>query len=68
MCCHVHLILGTCRSSLGSHRCVPNGDGYMSDIYQAYVLGVCMCDACNNSLIRIALSVVRLLLELLEAF
>ena len=37
-------------------------------ICQAYVLGICMGDAQNNSLIRIALSVVRLLLELLEAF
>ena len=29
---------------------------------------ICMCDTCNNSLIQVALSVVRLLLELLEAF
>ena len=40
----------------------------MLRIYQAYVLGICMRDASNNSLIRIALSVVRVLLELLEAF
>ena len=41
---------------------------HMLGIYQAYVLGICMRDAPNNSLIRIALSVVRVLLELLETF
>ena len=40
----------------------------MSGIYQAYVVGICMRDASNNSLIRIARSVVRVLSELLEAF
>ena len=40
----------------------------MLGICQAYVLGICICDTCNNSLIRIALSVVWLLLELLEVF
>ena len=34
----------------------------------AYVLSICMHDAHNHSLIIIALSVVRLLSELLEAF
>ena len=57
-----------CRFGFGSCRCVPNGDRHMSGIYQAYVSGTCMHDVNNNSLIRMALSVVRLLLELLEAY
>ena len=57
-----------CGFGLGSHGCVWNGDRHMSGIYQVYVLGIHMCGACINSLIRIALTVGRLLLEQLEAY
>ena len=55
--------LGTCILSLGSHDvyCLATG------ICWAYVWAICIHNDHNNSLIRIALSVVRPLLELLEA-
>ena len=56
-----------CKFSLGSLDVYCLVMGHMLGLCQEYVLGICMHDTCKNSLIRIALRVVRLLLELLEA-
>ena len=72
MICHIYLVLGACIFSLGSHNlyCLVADicQAYVVHKYWTYVLGICMHGMDNNSLIRLALSVVRLLAKLLEAF